>query len=268
MRLSWNLAVLATLTGYATAQTFTSCNPLNTTCPNDAALGTEHTWWFNETLDSTIWNLTDGTVSYTDEGAEFSIKTNGSSVLLSSNFYIFFGVVESWVKMAKGAGIISSIVLESDDLDEIDWEWVGYNTSEVQTNFFGKGNTTSYDRGTNVYMENADTEFHNYTTYWDQDRLEWWLDGVKVRTLNYSESLTVYGKNYPQTPCQVKVGLWPSGLESESKGTIEWGGGLVNWDDVPFTMTVQRIRVKDFHSGKEYKYGDHTGDWQSIDVIS
>ncbi|KAJ5538412.1 hypothetical protein N7494_007891 [Penicillium frequentans] len=267
MRNTFALAAVAALAGYAAAQTSTTCDPLNTTCPADAALGTEHTWWFNETLDATIWNMTDGALKYTDEGAEFTLKTNGSSLLLQSNFYIFFGVVESWVKMAKGAGIISSVVLESDDLDEIDWEWVGYNTSLVQTDFFGKGNTTGYDRGTNVPMSNADTEFHNYTTYWDHDRLEWWLDDVLVRTVNYSESLTLGGKNYPQTPCQIKIGIWPSGEESESEGTIEWGGGLVDWDDAPFTMTVQRVRVKDFHSGKEYKYGNHSGDWQSIEVI-
>ena len=268
MRGFWTITALAALANYATAQTSTTCNPLDKTCPADPALGTEHTWNFNETLDSTIWNMTDGAIKYTDEGAEFTLDSEGSSLLLQSNFYIFFGVVETWVKMAKGAGIISSIVLESDDLDEIDWEWVGYNTSEVQTDFFGKGNTTSYDRGTNVYVENADTEFHNYTTYWTQDVLEWWLDGNLVRTLNYNESLTLWGKNYPQTPCQVKVSIWPSGESSESEGTIEWGGGLVDWDDAPFTMTVQKMRVVDFHTGKEYKYGDETGSWQSIDVVS
>ncbi|KAJ5703920.1 hypothetical protein N7493_011058 [Penicillium malachiteum] len=269
MRNFFSIAALAALASHAVAQTSTTCNPLtNSSCPADSALGTEHLWWFNETLDSTIWDMTDGAIDYTTEGAEFTLKTNGSSLLLKSNFYIFFGVVESWVKMAKGAGIISSVVLESDDLDEIDWEWVGYNTSEVQTDFFGKGNTTTYDRGANYYVENADTEFHNYTTYWDQDRLEWWVDGDLVRTVNYSEALTVYGRNYPQTPCQVEVGIWASGEEGESAGTIEWGGGLVDWDDAPFTMVVQKIRVHDFHTGKEYKYGNESGDWQSIEVIS
>ncbi|KAJ5918110.1 hypothetical protein N7454_010485 [Penicillium verhagenii] len=243
MRTTFAFAALA-LAGYAAAQTSTSCDPLNATCAADSALGTSHTWYFNETLDSSIWNMTDGSIDYTDDGAEFTLKTNGSSLLLQSNFYIFFGVVESWVKMAKGPGIISSVVLESDDLDEIDWEWLGYNTSLVTTDFFGKGNTTGYDRGTYNYVENADTEFHNYTTHWTAEKIEWW------------------------TPCQVKVGIWASGEVGESAGTIEWGGGLVNWTDAPYTMTVQKIRVEDFSSGKEYKYGNHSGDWQSIEVIS
>lgn len=245
----------------------TDCNPLNSTCPADAALGTEQTWWFNSTLDDTLWNMTTGDIDYTSTGADFSIKTENASTLLVSNFYIFFGVMEAHVKMAKGAGIISSVILQSDDLDEIDWEWVGYNTSEVQSDFFGKGNTTTSDRGGYHAVANADTEYHNYTSYWDKDRLEWWIDGSLVRTVNYSEPLTVYGKNYPQTPCKVKVSLWPVGIKGQTTGNLEWGGGYVNWTDVPFTMSVQRIRVQDFHSGKEYEYQGHTGTYESINVV-
>ena len=86
--------------------------------------------------DDTLWNMTTGDIDYTSTGADFSIKTENASTLLVSNFYIFFGVMEAHVKMARGAGIISSVILQSDDLDEIDWEWVGYNTSSVQSDFF------------------------------------------------------------------------------------------------------------------------------------
>ncbi|KAJ6120139.1 glycosyl hydrolases family 16 [Penicillium sp. IBT 18751x] len=248
----------------------TDCNPLNTTttCSPDPALSTEHTWYFNETLDSTLWDMATGQVNYTDKGAEFAIRSENASTLLQSNFYIFFGVMEVHATMAVGRGIISSVILQSDDLDEIDWEWLGYNTSFVQSDFFGKGNTTTSDRGGTHLVSDADTVFHNYTIYWDQDRIEWWIDSDLRRTVNYSEPLTVYGKNYPQTPCRVKISNWPVGIASESVGNIEWGGGLVNWDDLPFIMTVQKLRVKDFHTGKEYKYTGTTGSYDSIDVIS
>ncbi|PTU19770.1 hypothetical protein P175DRAFT_0459746 [Aspergillus ochraceoroseus IBT 24754] len=252
----------------ASGSSQTDCNPTNETCPADPALGTEHTWWLNSTLDDSLWTMETGTLDYTSEGAEFSIKSENASTLLVSNFYIFFGVMEAHVKMAKGRGIISSVILQSDDLDEIDWEWVGYNTSAVQSDFFGKGNTTTSDRGGIHAVSNADTEFHNYTSYWDKDRLEWWIDGELRRTVNYSEPLTVYGENYPQTPCRVKVSNWAVGVASESVGNIEWGGGLVNWTDVPFTMTVQKLRVQDFHSGKEYTYEGLSGSYDSIQVVS
>ncbi|OGE49639.1 hypothetical protein PENARI_c020G07007 [Penicillium arizonense] len=262
----YSLALLA-LASYATAQTSTDCNPLNVTCPADPALGTEHTWHFNTTLDETIWNMTTGTYDYGDDGAEFTLTEEGSSTLLQSNFYIFFGVVESHVKMAKGGGLVSSVVLESDDLDEIDWEWVGYNTSQVQSNFFGKGNDSSFDRGGFHYVANADSEFHNYTTYWDQDKLQWWIDGDMVRQLNYDDKGTLGGKNYPQTPSRVKFSLWPAGREGAAQGTIDWAGGLVQWNNAPFTMTLGKLHVKDFHTGKEYTYSDHSGSYDSIDVV-
>jgi hypothetical protein len=33
-------------------------------------------------------------------------------------------------------------------------------------------------------------------------------------------------------------------------------------------MVLQSVRVHDFHTGKEYNYTDHSGSWQSIDVIA
>ncbi|KAJ5125003.1 uncharacterized protein N7515_008828 [Penicillium bovifimosum] len=43
--------------------------------------------------------------------------------------------------MARGddqkTGIISSAIRKSDNLDEIDWERVGHNTSSVGSDFFG-----------------------------------------------------------------------------------------------------------------------------------
>ncbi|KAJ5336264.1 hypothetical protein MYU51_009587 [Penicillium brevicompactum] len=259
-------ALLAALASYAYAQTSTDCNPMNTTCPADPALGTEHTWNFNTTLDDKIWDMETGDYEYGDDGAEFTLTGEGTSTLLSSNFYIFFGVVESHVKMAKGAGLISSVVLESDDLDEIDWEWVGYNTSQVQSNFFGKGNDTSFDRGGYHDVSNADSEFHNYTTYWAEDVTQWWIDDVMVRELKYDDKGTLGGENYPQTPCRVKFSLWPAGTKKAAQGTIEWAGGLVDWDAAPFTMVLGKLRVKDFHTGKEYTYGDHSGSFESIKV--
>lgn len=268
MRSFLNLAVLAAVAGHAVAQSSTKCNPLHQTCPPDPALGTEHTWYFNSTLDSNIWSMTTGTIGYTPQGADFTLNAPKQSTLLESKFYIFFGVVESWVKMAKGQGIVSSVVLMSDDLDEIDWEWVGSNTGQVQSNFYGKGNTTTYNRGATHTVPNADTEYHNYTTYWDQNKMEWWIDGALQRTVTYGDPLALWGKNYPQTPCQVKISNWPAGQQGNAKGTVQWAGGYVNYADAPFTMSVQSVRVQDFHTGKQYTYGDMSGTWQSINVAA
>lgn len=256
---------LATISS-VNAQTFTNCNPLKKSCPADPALGTSHSWTFNQTLDDHIWDASNGHVDFTDEGAQLSIKEKLQSPTLQSKFYIFFGVVESHIKMAKGGGIVSSVVLQSDDLDEIDWEWVGYNTTGVQSNYYGKGNASSYGRGGYHYVPNADTEFHNYTTYWTKDKIEWWIDQELVRTLNYEDALE--GRNFPQTPSNVRYGIWPAGDSGNAKGTIDWAGGVVDYDAGPYTMVVEKVRVQDFASGKEYEYKDNSGAWESINVVT
>ena len=129
------------------AQTFTNCNPLNTTCSADIALGTTYTQNFTSSAaDNKIWNLTAGNVDWTSDGAEFTINGKGDSPTIQSLFYIFFGRVTTIMKAAKGTGIVSSIVLESDDLDEVDWEFIGGNSTYAETNFFGKGRFRSLPR--------------------------------------------------------------------------------------------------------------------------
>lgn len=69
------------------------------------------------------------------------------------------------MRCASGTGIISSIVLESDDLDEVDWEFIGGNSTSVETNYFGKGNTTSYDRAMLVSFISVFGVVFELTTY-------------------------------------------------------------------------------------------------------
>lgn len=60
-------------------------------------------------------------MSTIDQGAEFTIKKKGDAPTLQSNFNILFGVFEVKMKAAPGTGIVSTIVAQSDDKDEIDW---------------------------------------------------------------------------------------------------------------------------------------------------
>jgi hypothetical protein len=75
--------------------------------------------------------------------------------------YVFFGKITAVVKAADGAGIVSSVILQSDDLDEIDWEWLGGDTTQVQSNYFSKGDTTTYDRGGTHPVSNPQTTLHS-----------------------------------------------------------------------------------------------------------
>lgn len=124
------------------------------------------------------------------------------------------------MKGAKGAGIVSSVVMQSDVLDEIDWEWLGANPTEVQTNYFGKGQTTTYNRGQwHPNPGNQDT-FKTYTIDWTANQIVWQIDGNNVRVQREQDAQG----QYPQTPMQIKIGAWSGGdAATNAQGTI---GGL------------------------------------------
>ena len=262
------LPLLASVISYATAQTFTNCNPLEkTNCPLDTALGiANYSIDFNsEKMSSGVWKTTAGTINQDDSGAQFVINKKGDSPTVQTNFYLFFGQVEVIMRAASGQGIISSIVLESDDLDEVDWEFMGGNTSFVETNYFGKGNTTAYDRAFYYPVDNPMENFHNYTTQWTSDAIDWYIDGNLVRTLAYGDANG--GQNFPQTPMNVRLGIWAGGDSDEPPGVIAWAGGKTDYSQGPYTMTVQSVRVSDFGRGTQYKYGDTSGSFESIQTL-
>lgn len=185
----------------------TDCDPTKKTCPSDVGLSTtSFSSDFTSASGNASWSAATGTnLEYGSNGAVFSIANSNQAPTIQTDFYFLFGRVDVVMKAAPGTGIVSSIVLESDDLDEIDWEFLGGSNGQVQSDFFGKGNTTSYDRA--QYHDVSDTQgtWHTYSIDWTSERLEWLIDGSVVRTLPYSTALTLNGQNYPQTPMRVKV---------------------------------------------------------------
>ena len=174
-----------------------------------------------------------------------------------------------------GKGIVTSFVLQSDDLDEIDWEWIGSDDAQVQTNFYSKGCTETYDRGGFSAVANPQSEFHTYTIKWTPTQLDWIIDGTAVRTLMNTGSTGCSG--FPQSPMQIKLGTWVGGRKDAGEGTIEWAGGLTDFDEGPFLGYYKSIKIQDYMGGDgvtgpsdaaEYQYGDKSGTWQSIKVLS
>ncbi|KAL5324118.1 hypothetical protein ACEPPN_008661 [Leptodophora sp. 'Broadleaf-Isolate-01'] len=255
-----------TLSSFSLGQTYTDCNPLtNTTCPSDPALGKTVTIDFTAG-ESSYFTADDGTtMTYGTDGAEFTITSDGLAKTIVSNDYIFFGKVEVALKAANGTGVVSSFVMESDDLDEIDWEWLGGNSTIVETNYFGKGNTTTYDRATYPPCDDPQEIWHIYTIDWTSEYIKWYVDGELLRTLLYADALD--GQNFPQTPMRVKIGNWVGGGADSSEGTVEWAGGYTDLTEAPFTMYVKNLTIQDYTtSGSEYTYGDQTGSYTSIVV--
>ncbi|KAF2667320.1 concanavalin A-like lectin/glucanase [Microthyrium microscopicum] len=260
-------ALSLALSPFTSAQTFSECNPTQKTgCAPNPALNGKYTVDFTKGASTmgSDWKTTSGAMEWVPEGAQMSIKAFGDGPTIQSNWYIFFGRVDVVMRSAPGAGIVSSFVMESDDLDEIDWEMIGSHTGDVQSNYFGKGNTTTYDRGAFHAVQNPASTFTKYSVDWTADRTQWLINDQVVRTLNFADA--VGGKNYPQTPMNIRLGNWVAGTPGNSQGTIDWAGGIADMSKGPFNMIVQSVSVTNYKPAGSYSYNDMSGSWQSINI--
>jgi beta-glucanase (GH16 family) len=223
---------------------------------------------FNTTPNVDVWESTAFPVTWkADTGAGFTIKNMGESATIRSKFYYFWGRTEVHLKAAKGTGVISSIMMLSDNLDEIDWEFFGGNETIAQSNYFGKGVSPEVPNAVyHTVGAGVQNDYHNYTTIWTKDALDFYIDGDKVRTLLPKDANNTYF--YPQTPMRLSIGIWAGGDPRLPKGTREWAGGDTDYTQAPFDMFVKSAHVEDYSSGKEYEYTDKSGSWQSVKVIA
>lgn len=205
-----------------------------------------------------------GSPSYDSNGASLTVAKDGDSPTLSSKWYIMFGHVDFVIKAAPGTGIVSSAVLQSDDLDEIDWEWLGGDNGQVQSNYFGQGKTLDYNRGAFHPASGNHDGFKTYSIDWTADQIVWSIDGQTVRALS-SSTATQYP--YPQTPMMIKVGAWCGGCSSNAPGTVQWAGGPASFANGGSTMQVKSISVTDYSTGSQYKYTGTDGKWESIEAV-
>lgn len=273
--LSKTLFAALALVASASAQTYTDCDPTKKECPAAPALGNKKI-----SCDYTKGDCSDFTKTYNfdyslsaDKGAKFSIDTLGQAPTIASNKWIFFGRIDVVCQAAPGVGVITSVVLQSADLDEIDLEWVGGDDYHVQTNYFGKGDTTSWDRGGIHDVYSPVKNFHKYSIEWTSKKIDWLVDDVVIRTLKYADAKE--GTRFPQTPSQIKIGTWVAGYEGNNQGTIDWAGGIADFKKAPFDAYYKSVTVTDYAGGdsapsesiKEYQYTDKSGSYQSIKVV-
>ena len=230
-------------------------------CPPDTALGKSVKIDLSSASDSFT---AQGNPTYDSNGASFKVAQDGDSPQLTSKWYLMFGHVDFVVKAAGGTGIVSSAVLQSDDLDEIDWEWLGGDDQQAQSNYFGKGLTTSYNRGAFHSDPGNHDGFKTYSIDWTADQITWSINGATLRTLSSSTSSQY---PYPQTPMTIKVGAWCGGCPSNPPGTIQWAGGSATLGSGNSPMQVKSITATDYSTGTQYKYTGTDGTYKSITAV-
>jgi hypothetical protein len=195
--------------------------------------------------------------------------------LLASTYYVWYGKICAKLSTAQGKGVVTAFILMSDVKDEIDFEWVGVDTTHVQSNYYSQG-VTVYTNGKNLTIPDSNSvdTMHEYCIDWKEDTLEWTLNGKIQRTLERKGTWNPeHGRfDYPQTPARVMLSLWPAGLPTNEKGTIEWAGGEIDWNSPYMTNGYYAARFAEvtvecydppeaaqIKGKKTYKYTDEAG---------
>ncbi|TVY85070.1 putative glycosidase crf2 [Lachnellula suecica] len=221
----------------------------------------------------TDWVMDGAAVIYNDN-VLLTMAPDTVGTLLASSTYMWYGNVKATFKTSRTQGVVTAFILLSDVKDEIDYEFVGADLKTAQTNYYFQG-IPDYNHGTNISLSDTFNNYHTYEIDWTPDQVTWLVDGQVGRTLKKSDTWnsTTNQWMYPQTPARVQLSLWPGGLESNGQGTIDWAGGLVNWNspDISsngyFYATFQSVTIDCFNTssapgtntGVSYTYNNAAG---------
>ncbi|GAM82201.1 hypothetical protein ANO11243_001800 [Dothideomycetidae sp. 11243] len=177
------------------------------------------------------WVSSGTPLAYQGSSVLLTMAPNTVGTLLSSTHYVWYGKISAQMTTSQGQGVVTAFIMMSDMKDEIDFEFVGVDLEHAQSNYYFQG-ITNYGNEMNLSVSNTVQNTHTYEIDWSPDQLTWSIDGNVLRTLKKSDTYNTTDNqyHYPQTPSRVQLSLWPAGLASNGQGTIDWSGGLVNWD--------------------------------------
>ncbi|GLB42282.1 putative glycosyl hydrolases family 16 [Lyophyllum shimeji] len=267
------------------------CNPLASnsidSCrPNPICQDATHTFanfnriltnatYFNGNASEYDWVVNSGTIMNTNvSGGELAmiLTENNGGTRLSSTRYVHYGTITARLKTGRWGGVVTAFITMSDIKDEIDWEFPGAATTEGQTNYFWQGVIPSGPNNGQTTKGLSDTysNYHDYTIDWQPKTLTFSVDGKVVRTINQADTVDKSGvSRYPNTPSRIQLSIWPAGIASSAPGTVQWGGGMINWQDPDylaaghFYALVKSVVVKCGDSAQRtgevqaYKYGSN-----------
>lgn len=178
---------------------------------------------FNVEWDASAVSYSDGAANLSvlekpdgEEGSVPEVPYYGGE--LRSQKWYHYGFYSAKMKPSAVEGTCTSFFVytgpselgadgEANPWDEVDIEFLGKNTREVQFNFFANGST-----GNEYVYEldfDASKEYHEYGFYWEKDRITWYVDGKPVYRVTSEE------KTLPSTPGRIMMNHWSGNAEGE-----------------------------------------------------
>jgi len=197
--------------------------------------------FFDGNASSHDWVVDHGTIQNSNGDLALILTESNGGTRISSTRYVHYGTITAKLKTGRWAGVVTAFITMSDVKDEIDWEFPGTKTTEGQSNFFWQGVIPDKTAGaTHGDLSDTFSNYHEYTIDWQPDALTWSIDGKVLRTLKKDQTVGADGiTRYPSTPSRVQLSLWPAGINGSAQGTVDWAGGMINWDDPDYKSAGQ-----------------------------
>ena len=145
-----------------------------------------------------------------------------------------FGRYEVRMKPAKLSGTMSGSLFtyNADPQDEIDIEFLGKDTTILQTNYFTKG---VGQHGHDVELGfDATADFHDYAFEWRPDSITWFVDGKPVHREDGSRGAL------PQAAGALVLNLWPG-------HTVDGWLGPLKYEGKPVQAEYQWVKFTPLH---------------------
>jgi len=198
---------------------------------------------------------------------------------MSSTRYVHYGKITATLR--RWGGVVTAFITMSNIKDENrlgisrpqhDYRpgelfLAGKHPSMQQNHAFAWDSrmTTNGQHDSGVSTTGISDTHSNYYAYaidWQPDPLTLLVDSNVVRTVNKTDTVDEWRSPLPNNPivhpnqAESKVmspitaltlpylySHWPAGVNSSAPGTIEWAGGLINWQDSVFRSLLRTRQV-------------------------
>ena len=171
----------------------------------------EKSSWSNGGMFDCTWSPNN--VNFNNGQMAISINRGGNGYTAGeyrTKEYFGYGLYQVSMKPISNPGVVSSFFTytgpsDGTKWDEIDIEFLGYDTTKVQFNYYTNG-VANHEYLYNLGFD-ASKSFHTYGFNWYKGGITWYVDGKAVYTAT---------RDIPDTPGKIMMNAWPG------KGVDEW----------------------------------------------
>ncbi|KAJ3275680.1 hypothetical protein HK104_003859 [Borealophlyctis nickersoniae] len=173
--------------------------------------------------------------SWGDDGVSLTLNAKNkasAAVQASHTRYVKYAKISARMTASTLPGVVTTFITMSPQKDEIDWETVGKDTKNIQSNVFYRGIEGNVGMHGGVHPVPGDIgDFHTYEIDWKHNSIAWIVDGQIVRNItktseNAKAKNLPAGQNwFPTTPSMIQFSIWDYGSTDPNSwsGATTWG---------------------------------------------